>query len=102
VTASAAVSVLSISSNHHSLTLRHCALIACILPPHHQELQTADLQRRITVAAGKLKQQQNLYEAVRSDRNVYSKALLATQDEIKEMRRRFKVIHMHNLQYHVV
>eukprot|EP00611_Tribonema_gayanum_P009827 TRINITY_DN19691_c0_g1_i1.p1 TRINITY_DN19691_c0_g1~~TRINITY_DN19691_c0_g1_i1.p1 ORF type:complete len:494 (-),score=198.09 TRINITY_DN19691_c0_g1_i1:9-1445(-) len=57
-----------------------------------QELQVSDLQRKILASTTKLKQQQNLYEAVRSDRNVYSKTLVATQDEIKEMRRRFKVM----------
>ena len=41
---------------------------------------------------GRLKQQQNLYEAVRSDRNVYSKNLIETQDVIKEMKQRFKIM----------
>ncbi|CAN0489210.1 unnamed protein product [Ectocarpus sp. 12 AP-2014] len=55
-----------------------------------QGLQVADLQRKIAAAVARLKQQQNLYEAVRSDRNVYSKNLIETQDVIKEMKRRFK------------
>ncbi len=40
----------------------------------------------------KLKQQQNLYEAVRSDRNLYSKNLIEAQDEIDEMKRKFKIM----------
>ncbi|CAM9562834.1 unnamed protein product [Ectocarpus sp. 4 AP-2014] len=55
-----------------------------------QGLQVADLQKKIAAAVARLKQQQNLYEAVRSDRNVYSKNLIETQDVIKEMKRRFK------------
>ncbi|CAM9594906.1 unnamed protein product, partial [Pylaiella littoralis] len=62
-----------------------------------QGLQVAELQKNIATAAGRLKQQQNLYEAVRSDRNVYSKNLIETQasekcDVIKEMKRRFKLM----------
>ena len=37
-------------------------------------------------------QQQNLYEAVRSDRNLYSKNLIESQDEIAEMKRKFKIM----------
>ena len=39
-----------------------------------------------------MKTQQNLYEGVRADRNVYSKNLVAAQDEIAEMRRKFKIM----------
>ena len=39
-----------------------------------------------------MKQQQNLYEAVRSDRNLYSKNLIESQDEIAEMKRKFKIM----------
>lgn len=39
----------------------------------------------------KLKQQQNLYEAVRSDRNLYSKQLIEHQDEVAELKRKFKI-----------
>ena len=35
---------------------------------------------------------QNLYEAVRSDRNLYSKSLIESQDEIAEMKRKFKIM----------
>lgn len=37
-----------------------------------------------------MKQQQNLYEAVRSDRNLYSKNLREALEEIAELRMKFK------------
>lgn len=48
------------------------------------------LQKKNIEAEGKLKQQQNLYEAVRSDRNLYSKNLLEAQEEITELRMKFR------------
>jgi chromosome segregation ATPase len=39
----------------------------------------------------KLKQQQNLYEAVRSEKNLYSKNLLEAQDDVAELNRKFKI-----------
>lgn len=39
-----------------------------------------------------IKQQQNLYEVVRAERNVNSKKLLEAQGEIDEMKRKFKVM----------
>jgi len=39
-----------------------------------------------------LKQQQQLYESVRSDRNHYSKHLIEAQDEIAEMKKKFKIM----------
>jgi len=57
-----------------------------------QEVQIGDLQKKIIDGGSRLKQQQNLYEAVRSDRNLYSKNLIESQEEIAEMKRRFKVM----------
>merc|ERR1719149_140502 len=51
-----------------------------------------DLQKKIFEGEARLKQQQNLYEAVRSDRNLYSKNLIEAQDEISEMKRKFKIM----------
>merc|ERR1712203_362704 len=42
---------------------------------------------------GKLAQQKQLYEAVRTDRNLYSKNLVESQDEIAEMKRKFKIMY---------
>lgn len=44
-----------------------------------REMQIFDFKKKIAEAETKLKQQQNLYEAVRSDRNLYSKNLIETQ-----------------------
>eukprot|EP00744_Colponema_vietnamica_P002008 GILI01003228.1.p1 GENE.GILI01003228.1~~GILI01003228.1.p1 ORF type:complete len:876 (-),score=300.10 GILI01003228.1:348-2975(-) len=52
----------------------------------------SELQKKIQESDAKLKQQQNLYEAVRSDRNLYSKHLIESQDEIAEMKRKFKIM----------
>ncbi|KAL5022872.1 hypothetical protein ScPMuIL_002027 [Solemya velum] len=57
-----------------------------------REMQIFDYKKKIAEAETKLKQQQNLYEAVRSDRNLYSKNLIESQDEITEMKRKLKVM----------
>ena len=53
----------------------------------------AELQKKNLESEAKLKQQQNLCEAVRSDRNLYSKNLIESQDMIAELRRNFKIYH---------
>ena len=57
-----------------------------------REMSIIQLQKRIAEGETKLKQQQTLYEAVRSDRNLYSKNLIESQDEIAEMKRKFKIM----------
>ena len=57
-----------------------------------RDVQIAELQKRITEWEGKLKQQQHLYEQVRADRNHYSKSLIESQDEVAEMRKKFKIM----------
>ena len=47
-----------------------------------REMTMVDLQKKISEGDARLKQQQSLYEAVRSDRNLYSKNLIESQDEI--------------------
>ncbi|XP_069756198.1 cilia- and flagella-associated protein 58 isoform X2 [Narcine bancroftii] len=59
------------------------------------EMQNFDFKKKISEAESKLKQQQNLYEAVRCDRNLYSKNLIEAQDEIAEMKRKLKIMHHH-------
>ena len=44
-----------------------------------REMQIFDYKKKIAESEIKLKQQQNLYEAVRSDRNLYSKNLIEAQ-----------------------
>eukprot|EP00033_Pygsuia_biforma_P003301 GCRY01003618.1.p1 GENE.GCRY01003618.1~~GCRY01003618.1.p1 ORF type:complete len:896 (+),score=357.46 GCRY01003618.1:142-2829(+) len=57
-----------------------------------REMTVFDLNKKIAEADTKLKQQQNLYETVRSERNLYSKNLIESQDEIAEMKRKFKIM----------
>jgi len=57
-----------------------------------REAENVDLLKQIADGESKLRQQQNLYEGVRADRNMYSKNLVAAQDEISEMRRKFKIM----------
>ncbi|KAK2500464.1 hypothetical protein MC885_007486, partial [Smutsia gigantea] len=57
-----------------------------------REMQIFDYRKEIAESETKLKQQQNLYEAVRSDRNLYSKNLVEAQDEITEMKRKLKIM----------
>jgi len=57
-----------------------------------QELQIKELQKKIVDDQAKLKQKQNLYEAVRSDRNMYSKQLVESQEEINALKRRFRLM----------
>jgi len=50
-----------------------------------------ELKKENIDCESKLKTQQNLYEAVRSDRNLYSKNLIEAQDEVSELKRKFKI-----------
>ncbi|CAG9312660.1 unnamed protein product [Blepharisma stoltei] len=52
----------------------------------------AELQKKNVEAEAKLKQQQNLYEAVRSDRNLYSKNLIESHEEIEELDKKKKIM----------
>ncbi|VDM16853.1 unnamed protein product, partial [Hydatigera taeniaeformis] len=57
-----------------------------------REMQIFDFRKKIAEARTKLKQQENLYEAVKSDRNLYSKNLIEAQDEISEMKRKLHLM----------
>ena len=55
-----------------------------------QELQVKELQKKIAEDTAKLKQKQNLYEVVRSDRNLYSKQLADLQSDISALKTTFR------------
>lgn len=57
-----------------------------------RDMKIIDLQKTIAELEVKLKNQQGLYESVRSDRNLYSKQLLESQDEISELHQKFKIM----------
>ena len=44
-----------------------------------KEQEIFELKKRVAESESRLKQQQSLYEAVRSDRNLYSKNLIESQ-----------------------
>ncbi|KAL0483555.1 hypothetical protein AKO1_014533 [Acrasis kona] len=55
-------------------------------------LEAHELHKKIVDGQEKLKNQQALYEAVRSDRNAKSKALIEAHEETEEMKRKFKIM----------
>ncbi|KAL7852583.1 hypothetical protein SRHO_G00183680 [Serrasalmus rhombeus] len=63
-----------------------------------REMQIFEYKKKIAEAETKLKQQMNLYEAVQSDRNLYSKNLIEAQDEIKAMKGKLKIMNHQNVQ----
>ena len=62
-----------------------------------REMQIFDYKKKVAEAETKLKQQQNLYEAVRGDCNLYSKNLIECEDDITEMKRTLKMMDHHSV-----
>ncbi len=58
----------------------------------NREIELSEQQRKIEEGEAKMRQHLNLYEAVRTERNLYSKNLVESQDETDEMKRKFKVM----------
>merc|ERR1712139_528838 len=52
-----------------------------------------ELKKQIADVRAKLNQQKNLYDAVCTDRNLYSKNLIESNEEITEMKRKFKIMY---------
>ncbi|XP_043234080.1 cilia- and flagella-associated protein 58-like [Amphibalanus amphitrite] len=76
-------------SESATLTQRVLSLMEAI---KIKELEIFDYRKKMSEVESKLKQQQSLYEAVRSDRNLYSKNLIESQDEVSEMKRKLKIL----------
>ena len=57
-----------------------------------KDLDIIEKKKKLREAKVKLKQQQMLYEATRSDRNLYSKQLIEAQDTIAEYKRKFNIL----------
>ncbi|NWX82789.1 CFA58 protein, partial [Nothoprocta ornata] len=57
-----------------------------------REMQICDYEKKIEECEIKLKQQQNRCEAVRTERNLYSKNLIEAKDEIAEMKKKLKTM----------
>merc|ERR1712087_859188 len=59
----------------------------------NRDNKISELKKNYADVKGKLAQQKQLYETVRTDRNLYSKNLVESQDEIAEMKRKFKIMY---------
>ncbi|KFV14163.1 Coiled-coil domain-containing protein 147, partial [Pterocles gutturalis] len=57
-----------------------------------REMQICDYEKKIEESAIKLKQQQNLCETVRTERNLHSKNLIEAKGEIAEMKTKLKTL----------
>eukprot|EP01083_Nonionella_stella_P070115 187413_1 len=57
-----------------------------------KEMESTELQKKITEEKNKLKMQQALYESVRGDRNLFSQQHIQAQDEIADMKRKFNIM----------
>jgi chromosome segregation ATPase len=57
-----------------------------------KELKIYEYQKKVMNVERKLKRQQNLYDALQTDRNLHSKKLIEVQSEIGEMRQRVKIM----------
>ncbi|KAJ3347867.1 hypothetical protein HDU83_001692 [Entophlyctis luteolus] len=57
-----------------------------------KDIMLYDARKKIIDFERKLKEQQTLYENVRADRNLYSKNLIESQDDINEMKRKIKIM----------
>ncbi|KAK2909198.1 hypothetical protein Q8A67_005035 [Cirrhinus molitorella] len=57
-----------------------------------KEMQIFEYKKRIAETETKLKQQQNLYEDVRTERNLFSKNLIEAKDQNAEMKRKVKIV----------
>eukprot|EP00429_Kryptoperidinium_foliaceum_P068096 CAMPEP_0176067884 /NCGR_PEP_ID=MMETSP0120_2-20121206/33885_1 /TAXON_ID=160619 /ORGANISM="Kryptoperidinium foliaceum, Strain CCMP 1326" /LENGTH=844 /DNA_ID=CAMNT_0017401503 /DNA_START=53 /DNA_END=2583 /DNA_ORIENTATION=+ len=58
----------------------------------NRDNKLSELKKNLADVKGKLAQQKQLYENVRTDRNLFSKNLVESQDEIAEMKTKFKIM----------
>lgn len=56
------------------------------------KVEVADYKKRMAEANAKFRQQQNLFETVRAERNTSGKALAEAQDEIQELKSKLKIM----------
>merc|ERR1712187_711668 len=59
----------------------------------NRDNKISELKKNYADVKGKLAQQKQEYEGVRTERNLYSKNLVESQDEIAEMKRKFKIMY---------
>ena len=57
-----------------------------------KQVEVFDCKKRLAESEAKFRQQQNLFEAVRAERNTCSKNLIEAHDEIQELKNKLKII----------
>merc|ERR1719171_2181087 len=75
------------------LNLAHGKFVNASEELKNKDNQLSNLKKMITDVKSKLNQQKNLYEAVRTDKNLYSKNLIESLEEISEMRKKFRIMY---------
>merc|ERR1719359_261652 len=75
------------------LSLANSRHMAALEELKNRDNKISELKKNHADVKGKLAQQKELYEAVRTDRNLFSKNLVESQDEIAEMKRKFKIMY---------
>merc|ERR1712203_881637 len=73
-------------------SLANAKYMAALEELKNRDNKFSESKKNYADVKGKLAQQKQLYEAVRTDRNLYSKNLVESQDEIAEMKRKFKIM----------
>merc|ERR1719253_1487658 len=58
-----------------------------------RDVRLTELKKQIADVQAKRNQQKNLYDAVCMDRNLHSKNLVESTEQIQEMRRKFRIMH---------
>eukprot|EP00921_Rhytidocystis_pertsovi_P015388 GHVQ01024470.1.p1 GENE.GHVQ01024470.1~~GHVQ01024470.1.p1 ORF type:complete len:890 (-),score=136.23 GHVQ01024470.1:368-3037(-) len=75
------------------LSQSNAKYIGCLEELKNRDNKLSEMTKSIGDLKSRLSQQKTLYEAVRTDRNLYSKNLIESQDEISEMKRKFKIMY---------
>merc|ERR1719269_226030 len=75
------------------LSLANSRHMAALEELKNRDNKISELKKNHADVKGKLAQQKELYEAVRTDRNLFSKNLVESQDEIAEMKQKFKIMY---------
>ncbi|KAL8272314.1 hypothetical protein Esti_003768 [Eimeria stiedai] len=76
----------------HTLNKSNQKYLQIVEQLKNEELKVAELERSIGEQHSKLSAQRTLYEAVRSDRNLFSRNLIASLDEMTELKHKFKLM----------
>mmetsp|Transcript_77542 Transcript_77542/g.122052 ORF Transcript_77542/g.122052 Transcript_77542/m.122052 type:complete len:690 (+) Transcript_77542:3-2072(+) len=75
------------------LSLANSKHMAALEELKNRDNKISELKKNHADVKGKLAQQKQAYEAVRTERNLFSKNLVESQDEIAEMKRKFKIMY---------